>query len=148
LTGTFLYDLYLMLFVAPVNTRAKQRILETAAVSKDTWRVVSISKAALEHIAVQRHADGLRRGHILSRKDRGIYLFEREIPLQQTDLLDYFFEHDTVALVTKAENATDGTHHWSALRAVPEGHFTAGSFSVRVRNGIELIWVDQQYGTP
>jgi len=54
---------------------------------------------------------------------------------------EYFFEHDTVALVTKAENAKDGVAHWSPLHPVPEGLFTAGSFSIYVRKGKEIPWV-------
>jgi len=58
--------------------------------------------------------------------------------------LEYFFEHDTVALVTKAENSKEGTSHWSPLLPVPEGLFTAGSFSIYVRKRKELKWVEEE----
>jgi len=143
-TGDFLFTLYQLLFHADVELRIKQRTFETAADSKNSWRVVSISHAAIQHILQTGSAKGLRRGHLLSRVERAKYLFKREAPLLKDGLLDYFFEHDTVALVTHAENNKDGTAHWSPLVAVPEDHFTAGSFSIYVRKGKELAWVKQQ----
>ncbi len=71
-------------------------------------------------------------------------MFQRQEPLSQEQLLEYFFEHDTVALVTKAENAKDGGDHWSKLHEVPEGLFTAGSFSIYVRKKKEIPWVLSQ----
>lgn len=142
--GEFLYALYVLLFSADIELRIKQRTFETAAESKDSWRVVSITEAALEQIRTSGTAKGLQRGHLLSRVRRAQYLFHRDTPLPQTELLEYFFEHDTVALVTKAENSKDGTSHWTPLHAVPEGLFTAGSFSVYARKGKEIPWVQAQ----
>jgi hypothetical protein len=141
--GKFLYALYELLFSADVALRVKQRTFETAAESKDSWRVVSISRAALEQINDRKSAKDLRRGHMLSRRERAAHLFVRDAPLPQADLLSYFFDHDTVALVTKSENARHGCCHWSELLAVPAGLFTAGSFSIYVRQP-ELAWVAQQ----
>jgi hypothetical protein len=140
-TADFLFTLYKLLFEANVSPRIKQRTFETAADSKNSWRVVSVSEAALEHIRNIGNAKGLQRGHLLSRVSRARHLFNRDIPLTQTELLEYFFEHDTVALVTKSENAKNGVLHWSPLQSVPEGLFTAGSFSIYVRKGKELQWV-------
>lgn len=141
-TGNFLFTIYKILFDSDVDIRVKQRTLETAAESRNSWRVVSISQAALDHITQYRNTKGLQRGHILSRKDRALNLFDRDHPLNQQQLLKYFFENDTVALVTKAENSKNGTTHWSKLFEVPEDLFTAGSFSVYARKNKELIWVD------
>jgi hypothetical protein len=140
-TAQFLHTLYKLLFAAAVDLRIKQRTFETAADSKNSWRVVSISENALAHIAKTGEAKGLQRGHLLARVERAKYLFERDAPLSQDQLLAYFFEHDTVALVTKAENAKDGGNHWSVLHEVPEGMFTAGSFSIYVRKSKEVPWV-------
>lgn len=140
-TGRFLFTLYKLLFAATVDLRIKQRTFETAADSKNSWRVVSISRAALDHITKTGEAKGLRRGHLLSRADRAKYLFKREEPLTPEELLSYFFEHDTVALVTQAENSKDGSEHWSPLYEVPEDHFTAGSFAIYVRKKKEMPWV-------
>jgi hypothetical protein len=140
-TGAFLFTLYTLLFVASVDLRIKQRTFETAADSKNSWRVVSISEAALEHIKKTGEAKGLQRGHILPRVNRARHLFDRKAPMTQAELLKYFFEHDSVALVTKVENSRDGTTHWSRLYPVPEGLFTAGSFSIYVRKGKEIPWV-------
>jgi hypothetical protein len=142
-TGSFLFTLYKLLFEAKVDLRIKQRTFETAADSKNSWRVVSISQDALHHISQNRSTKGLQRGHILSRSTRAEYLFLCDAPLTQNELLMYFFEHDTVALVTKSENNKDGTLHWSQLHEVPAGLFTAGSFSIYARKGKELVWVDQ-----
>jgi hypothetical protein len=144
-TAEFLYLIYEVLFKAEgLSLRTKQRTFETAADSKNSWRVVSISEAALAHLKQTQSATGLQRGHIVSRVDRAKALFERPAPMSRHELLTYFFEHDTVALVTKAENAKAGVAHWSKLRAVPEGLFTAGSFSIYVRKGKELPWVRDQ----
>lgn len=146
-TAEFLYTLYGLLFVAKVDLRIKQRTFETATDSKNSWRVVSVSEAAIEHIRKTGEAKGLQRGHILSRISRAQHLFNRDTPMTQAELLEYFFEHDTVALVTKAENSKDGVTHWSPLHAVPEGLFTAGSFSIYVRKGKEIPWI-QSLGSP
>lgn len=107
--------------------------------------MVSISQAALDHLLRERSAKGLQRGHVLPRVDRAKHLFERSAPVDQDELLAYFFEHDTVALVTKAENAKSGVAHWSQLHAVPEDLFNAGSFSIYARKGKELAWVEQRF---
>ena len=140
-TGEFLFTLYKLLFDAKVDPRIKQRTFETAADSKNSWRVVSISQAAIDHIKNAGEAKGLQRGHMLPRARRALHLFYRDAPLTKAEMLDYFFEHDTVAMVTKAENSKDGVAHWSPLRAVPEGLFTAGSFSIYVRKGKEIPWI-------
>lgn len=140
-TGEFLSTLYKLLFDAKVDLRIKQRTFETAAYSNNAWRVVSISEAALEHIRKTGEAKGLQRGHILSRANRARHLFDRDTAITDAALLEYFFEHDTVAMVTKAENSKDGVAHWSPLYAVPEGLFTAGSFAIYLRKGKEIPWV-------
>ena len=78
---------------------------------------------------------------MLPRVSRAQHLFNRDIPITEAELLEYFFEHDTVAMVTKAENSKEGVSHWSPLYAVPEGLFTAGSFSIYVRKSKEIPWV-------
>lgn len=146
-TGEFLVTLYTLLFKANVDLRIKQRTFETAADSKNSWRVVSISQAAIDHIKNTGEAKGLQRGHMLSRVNRAQFLFNRDTPLTKSELLEYFFKHDTVAMVTKTENTKDGTSHWSSLHAVPEGLFTAGSFSIYVRKGREIPWIQSLGGT-
>lgn len=140
-TGEFLFTIYKLLFDAKVDLRIKQRTFETAADSKNSWRVVSISQAAIDHIKKTGEAKGLQRGHMLPRVSRAQHLFNRNTPFTEPELLEYFFENDTVAMVTKAENSKDGVAHWSQLHAVPEGLFTAGSFSIYVRKGKEIPWV-------
>ena len=146
-TSEFLFTLYELLFNAQIDLRIKQRTFETAADSKNSWRVVSISEAAIEHISKTSEAKGLQRGHMLSRVDRAKHLFNREAALTEPELLEYFFEHDTVAMVTKAENSKDGVLHWSGLHAVPEGLFTAGSFSIYSRKGKEIPWITSMRST-
>jgi len=140
-TGDFLFQIYTLLFEAKhLSLRTKQRTFETAADSNNTWRVVSISQDALDHINNEKTAKGLRRAHILSRSDRAKYLFGREEPLSKNKLLEYFFEHDTVALVTATENGKPGSGHWTRLYAVPEGILTTGSFSIYARK-LDIKWV-------
>ena len=89
-TGEFLFTLYALLFAAKIELRIKQRTFETAADSKNSWRVVSVSEAALGHIRSAGDAKGLQRGHILTRFARAKYLFNRDPPLTQAELLKYF----------------------------------------------------------
>jgi hypothetical protein len=141
-TASFLYSLYELLFDSQIiELRIKQRTFENAAESKNAWLVVSISEAALTHIRNTGEAKGLQRGHILSRISRAEHMFKREARLTSDQLLDYFFKHDTVALVTKAENSKDGVAHWSQLHAVPEGLFNAGSMSIYLRKRKDIPWV-------
>lgn len=141
-TGDFLYSLYTLLFDAKhLELSVKQRTFETAAVCPHSWRVVSISVDALRHINENKSAKGLHRAHVLSRNERAWHMFNRDSPLNQDDLLLYFFEHDTVALVTTLENAKDGTSHWSRLYAVPFGILCAGSFSIYARK-CDLDWAE------
>lgn len=93
--------LYGLVFGANVDLRIKQRTFETAADSRNSWRVVSVTEAALKLTGETGAAKGLQRGYMLPRIVRAQYLFDREAPLTQDELLEYFFEHETVALVTK-----------------------------------------------
>jgi len=139
----FLYELYLLLFKHDViDTRVKQRTLESAAETKAMWRIVEISEKAIEHIKEHRNAKSLRRGHRLSRFDRAKYLFERAKPLQKKKMIEYFFAHDTTVLVTQEENNLHGDGHWSPLLPVPDHVFTSCGFAVYVKKS-DLEWIDQ-----
>jgi len=139
-TEDFLYRLYEMLFSEPgLSLRTRQRTFETAADCPDSWRVVCVSHDALVQIVQTASAKGLRRAHPTSRSERAGHLFERDRPLNRSELLPYFFKHDTVALVTAAENTQEGVAHWSKLYKVPPGIFTSGSFSIHARR-IDLEW--------
>lgn len=145
-TGNFLYELYLLLRGASLSDWAKQRAFEAAADCSDSWRVLWISRKALERVV---EADGkpanLRRAHWYARKDRFAEMFRLDKPpMAKRDLLEYFFKHDTCALVTAEENNQAGWEHWSLpLINVPEGIFTSGGFSVYVRRTVDLPWAKQ-----
>jgi hypothetical protein len=129
-----------MLFSEPnLSLKTRQRTFETAADCPDSWRVVCVSHAALIQIVQTTSAKGLRRAHPTSRYERARHLFERNQPLDRSGLLQYFFKHDTVALVTTVENAREGATHWSKLYEVPVGIFTSGSFSIHARKS-DLEW--------
>src|SRR5206468_781793 len=59
---------------------------------------------------------------------------------EKAELLRFFFDHDTSALVTAEENKQDGTKGWSTLHPVPQGHLTSGSFSIKPRKRSDLPW--------
>lgn len=141
-TAAFLYRIYLLLFKASdIKEWTKQKTFEAAAESTNSWRVVSISEAALQQIANSKSAKGLRRGHILSRSERARRMFGVKEPMSKEQLTKFFFDNDTVALITKEENAKDGPDHWTPLHAVPDGIFNSGSFSIHVRKRKDLPWV-------
>lgn len=140
----FIFEVYQLLFrTGDIPLRTKQVTLETAAVTLYPWRIVCISDKALRAIQRQRTTLGLRRGHPFRRADRAAVLFQRGKALSRAAFKDYFFLHDTVALVEGKENGKHGHAHWSELHPVPEGFFVGGSFSVRL-NDADLAWVDER----
>jgi hypothetical protein len=143
-TGDFLYALYLLLRKAPAKMTkdAKQRTFEAAAVGEYHWEVVAISEDAVKTLHDGGGQSAVRRGHPYGRDDRFLHLFGLESPeVTRDDLLDFFFEHDATALVTKSENGKQGTAHWSQLYPVDEGLFTAAGYSVKIRIRTEKVWV-------
>jgi len=137
----FIYKLYWLLFQTPVSLRTKQTTLETAAVNLYSWKIVCISRKALQSVIRTKSAEGLRRGHPLKRAERAKKLFEITKPMNQSEFISYYFQHDTVALVISEENNKHGTDHWSELYDVPEGRLVSGSFSVRLGPG-DLAWAE------
>lgn len=151
-TADFLFRVYQLLLDAPpsMNDHAKKRTFENAADGAHSWTVVCISKDALEHLATQGNTKTLRRAHALSRELRFRSIFGPDAKVwTKEDLMAYFFEHDTCALVTSGENKKHTTDGWSDLYEVPEflpgrkGVLTRtfpGSFSVGARKSVELPW--------
>jgi len=136
----FLFRLYRLLFSeAGIELRKKQLMFEAGALCRDSWRVVCISENALKQICVSESVKGLKRAHPISRSERALYLFERDVPVSENELVSYYFENDSVALVTSQENNVDGVSHWSELYCVPEGIFTSGSFRIYLRK-VDLEW--------
>jgi hypothetical protein len=134
------HEIYLALFKSSLAPYPKQRSLECAADGRHTWRIVGISEAALRQICHTGNAKGLKRGHSLDRAARARHVFERPEPLSKTELLDWFFRHDTTTLVTAAENGYEGVAHWSPVIPVPDGILASASFSVRVSRRRDLPW--------
>ena len=142
-TADFLYRLYFFVCEeSSVTLRAKERTFESTADSNQSWRVVCVSEAALNHMHNTRTAKGLKRAHPVRRMDRAKFIFQRSKPLGKRSLLRYFFQNDTVALVLDAENNKDGFDHWSPLIAVPHGVLMGGSFS-KYSTRADLAWVDE-----
>lgn len=140
-----LYALYVTLFDSKFAPATKQRCFEAAGIELRPWLITHISQNALAHMVKERNATGLRRGHKMSRSDRANAIFGSGQKLQQDELLTFFYENDTVTLVTAAENATDGTKHWSTRITVPTGRLTKGSYSVAVAIP-DLLWADSTWG--
>jgi hypothetical protein len=151
-TADFLFSVYKLLLEAPpsMNDHAKKRTFESAADGAHSWTVVCISRDALEHIATKGEAKSLRRAHALSRELRFQKIFGPGAKVwTKDDLMAYFFEHDTCALVSLDENKKHTTDGWSDLYKVPE-HLTGrkgalmrsfpGSFSVGARKTVEVPW--------
>jgi hypothetical protein len=151
-TADFLYRVYKLLLDAPasMNAHAKKRTFENAADGTHAWTVVCISRDALEHVATKGNTKTLRRAHALSRELRFQSIFGPGAKVwTKEELMTYFFEHDTCALVTFDENKKHTTSGWSQLYPVPE-HLPdrkgvkklsfPGSFSVGARKTVELPW--------
>lgn len=138
------YEIYEALFRSNLKLYSKQRCLEWAADGNHTWRIVGISRAALEELCANKSAAGLKRAHSLDRSARAKHVFDRSTLLSLRDLLDFFFQHDTTTLVTSSENAKDGTEHWSEVIVVPEGILRSASFSVYASKRRGIPWAEKQ----
>lgn len=151
-TADFLFRVYKLLLEAPASMSAhsKKRTFENAADGAHSWKVVCISRAALEHLVIKGNTTTLRRAHALSREVRFQNMFGPGAGVwSKDDLMSFFFEHDTCALVSSEENKRHTTAGWSALYPVPalmhgrKGALVApfpGSFSVHARKTVELPW--------
>ena len=151
-TADFLFRVYELLLQAPstMDAHAKKRTFESAADGAHSWLVVCISEAALEHIATKGDTKTLRRAHALSREVRFQNMFGPKAKRwTKAELMDYFFEHDTCALVSFEENKKHTTDGWSALHQVPKAlpgrqgvmmRTFPGSFSVYARKTVEVLW--------
>lgn len=145
-TADFLYSLYTLLRHAPksMSKHAKKRTFESAADSAHAWRVVCISEKALQHIAKNKNTDGLRRAHAMAREERFHAIFgDGAREWARDELLKFFFENDTCALVTGEENNQDTTDHWSKLYGVEEGYLCKGSFAVYARKNTDVPWAEK-----
>lgn len=149
-TADFLYALYQLLRKAPksMNKHAKKRTFENAADSAHAWRVVCISQKALQRIAENKCTKGLRRAHAMPREERFQTIFgDGAREWGRDELLRFFFEHDTCALVTGEENNQDTTAQWSPLHAVEEGYLCKGSFAIYARKNTDVPWAEKLWGT-
>lgn len=145
-TAEFLFRVYKLLLDAPpsMNTHSKKRAFESAADGTHSWKVVCISQDALEHLAAKGDTKTLRRAHALSRELRFRNIFGKDAKLwTRDDLMAYFFEHDTCALVTTPENNDDNTDHWSKLHPVPPHILCKGSFAVYARKTVDVPWAKE-----
>ncbi|MDI1258273.1 hypothetical protein [Aquabacterium sp.] len=145
-TADFLFAMYLLLRKAPksMSNHAKKRTFENAADSAHAWRVVCISEKALKHIAENKSAAGLRRAHAMPREERFQQIFGEDArEWGRGELLSFFFEHDTCALVTGKENNQHTTEQWSKLYPVEEGILCKGSFAVYARKTIDVPWAEK-----
>lgn len=144
-TADFLFRVYKLLLEAPpcVSTHSKKRTFESAADGAHSWKVVCISQNALEHIATKGDTKSLRRAHALSREQRFQKIFgDGANHWTKADLMAYFFEHDTCALVTTLENNKDTTDDWSKLHPVPSHILCKGSFAVYARKTVDVPWAN------
>jgi hypothetical protein len=151
-TADFLFRVYKLLLEAPpsMNDHAKKRTFENAADGAHSWTVVCISRDALEHVATNGDTKTLRRAHALSRELRFQKIFGPGAKVWAKDeLMGYFFENDTCALVSFDENKKHTTDGWSDLYMVPEllpgrketlMRSFPGSFSVGARKTVEVTW--------
>lgn len=139
----FLFELYQSLRKSPLSEHGRYRTFETAAVDFKPWHIGWISLDALEQLVANRSAKGLRRGHRMSRKDRAAYMFDKNVEMDQHQMLSYFFENDIVTVITSDENAQDGDGHWSDLVAVPDKHLKGGSYSTYATKA-DVAWAAQE----
>ncbi|MCY0854047.1 hypothetical protein [Cupriavidus sp. D39] len=146
-TKNDLYQAYLKLFDIPFKTHFKRRALEELALEIKQWHVSEISLEAVRHMRQTGSAQGLRRGHVVPRIERGKRLFERETPYSIGTFLKVFFDNDHVTLVAASENNREGVDHWSPRFPVPKGRFVQnGSYRVSAK-AEDVEWATKELDT-
>ncbi len=86
-----------------------------------SWQVVGITPTALAVYRRDnwRHISGnaIQRAHITDRKDMIRHIFDREIPMSDSELLDYWISADQTILATKSENSNGLPDFWHKFDA-------------------------------
>lgn len=49
-------------------------------------------------------------------------MFDKDVAMDQHQMLSYFYRNDVVTVITSDENTQDGDGHWSDVIAVPDKH--------------------------
>jgi hypothetical protein len=109
------YEFYLMLHRAHKESPETftilrcQRILEPIMnVLPGTWRVVGITALALQQFAergfIKSNDCKIQRGHLRPRNERMRELLERDHPMGEQELVEYWKHHDRTVLCAKGEN--------------------------------------------
>lgn len=139
-----LHQIYLVLWRSNLPKRSKQRCFEWAADSNETWRIVGITRDALQELMTHGKSSNLKRGHALGRAQRAAEIFERPAPMEKAALMEFFFAHDTTTLVTAQENSKEGDAHWSKpITKVPREFFRPSGISYTMNKG-DLGWAAEQ----
>ena len=115
----------------PVNV--KHRMLgNLISMSKDTWKVVGITQAALEKFVENdfERPKGVNRSHIHQRSETSKYLFS-QTDWNRDSWWDYYTKRDITILATSSENM-DKKHDISKFD-VPIGLFKARGFAFTVK---------------
>jgi hypothetical protein len=105
-----LYEVYLAVFKMRDEPHQRRVLIMTNLMGGKfwSWRVVGITRKALERIAEHgfkyKAGSSIHRSHIISRKDMYISMLERCEPMQIDEWWNYFWENDRTIIATGTEN--------------------------------------------
>ena len=130
---THFHKYYLQLCKWDIPTKNKVKILGElmASAYDDHWRVIGITKEALNvfktHGFKRVSRMGINRGHIFDRKDTLKFMLDH--PFQDVDeWWNFYYDRDKTILITSTENMTGKlSDHY----IVPEGLFHNSGFAWR-----------------
>ena len=108
-----IYAVYISIFNLRSSTQKKCSILTPLLGGYETsWRVVGITKAALELLAENnyRYIKGaICRAHIVNRYETARQIFECNSPLDLSTFFEVVWNNDRTVIATKSENKLNGT---------------------------------------
>ena len=103
------------------------------------WRAVGITRAALDayHQAGKNRIQGIERAHLTDRFKMIVHVLDRDEPMTQDDLFNYWRETDQVVIALKAENRSNTLGDWVAFENLGARYFPRLGIGFHYRQAIE-----------
>lgn len=103
------------------------------------WRAVGITRAALDayHQAGKNKIQGIERAHRTDRSKMIEHILDRDEPMTQNDLFDYWRETDQVVIALKGENRSNTLGQWIPFENVDARYFPRLGIGFHYRYAIE-----------
>ncbi len=103
------------------------------------WRAVGITTAALAAYAEAGHRPikGVERAHLIDRAQMIAHIFDRDEPLGEGELFDYWRENDRVVIALRQENRASTLGSWIPFENPEAQYFTRLGIGFLYRPAVE-----------